>query len=180
MIKRIIGMLCVCILVISLCACGKKEPQSAASSTDSTLNNQTIAVGTGNFQDYWNGENYFNLIDYLKENDYKSILAYDSEGNIVIDGKNICSYSFNDVLWQISVFDSYIIIRFVGGSFGDNYIGYSDSENKNDVVVDQYGTKIYSSTINALGKVIENINSDPANLDPTRDAGFDWVEVLHK
>ncbi|MBO4415635.1 MAG: hypothetical protein J5824_06610 [Lachnospiraceae bacterium] len=53
------------------------------------------AYGTGNFQDYWEGEDYFDIVGFAKANGCKSVFYYTASGDVNFEDESVAvQYSF--------------------------------------------------------------------------------------
>lgn len=159
------------------------EQNTEQPSYEDNTGHEPDAYGTGNFQDYWEGEDYFDLIGFLTAHGYKGFNAYDGYYNHIKDDSQPVSiygcYSENFV-WRIDISHGYMKVCYIGGDPSNpvkepSYDVYPN-QNGETVIIDNRKSTVDMNTIVLLASIVENIDMDSSNMDPMRDTGASYFQ----
>lgn len=130
------------------------------------------AYGSGNFQDYWQGENYFDLEGYLKANgcDYLAPTNGEDHKKVENGAKAYFTY-FNNNTWEIYIYPSSgcTLIYQIPDETNhlQGYIVYDElALDQVMVTVNDQGTQISKGIIVVLDTIVSALKQYPNDLDP--------------
>lgn len=142
----------------------------------------TPATSEIDVQNYWEGDDNFDLIGYLTDNGYKGFNAYNSKYEPIRDNNQAVSlydcYCENFV-WRIDFSYNYIRVRYIGGNPNNSvdsptYDVYPGSSNDGTITVDDRGTTMSDKTLETLLAIVDNIKSDNSNNNPIRNIDVNY------
>jgi len=194
--KKVIGILICLTLIVNVAGCGNTSTPTALASypedshdteaiesdelTESVqqkesnvnTNVQSVLYGSGNYEDYWEGDDYFDLISYMRDNGFIDAIPTDLMGDIIKDGSKPSSYWFynDDRSWEIVTDGFFIRTR----TNGIAYLTHKSVENP--VVIDEYGKKMDAGAIKALDIVVQKIKSNPSETNPLSYTELEYEE----
>ncbi|MBR1801723.1 hypothetical protein IJ768_00640 [Candidatus Saccharibacteria bacterium] len=132
--------------------------------------------GSGNFQDYWQGENYFDLVSYMKDNGYELVVPYTfiNYGESLKDGETAEVYECRNEDthdWIIAV-EKERGLQVDRNDFDIMY--YVSTDKEKQISIDQTGMTISESAIVALNTVVETLKVNADSEDPLNGTGLTY------
>lgn len=160
-----------------------EEPTSEPSFEDNT-GHEPESYGSGNPQDYWQSDSYFDLVGYLYANGADNVYMVDRNGQKT-ESDPLCYMAFfNGCTWriQIGLDTGNMLWYFKGGTTGTNpayAVTPTDVERMNSpekhtmITVDKIGTTVPDYNIETLAVIVEAIKANPDSIDPLN--GYDSI-----
>ena len=132
------------------------------------------AYGSGNFQDYWQGNDYFDLIGYMKDNGFIDAIPQNHRGEIVKDGSTPTCYTFyNDGrTWEITVSGASIRVADKANSIA--YYSNIGNDSNPIITIDSAGMQMDANIIQAIDVVVQIIKSNPNESNPLSYTGLEY------
>lgn len=138
------------------------------------------SYGSGNPQDYWQGNDYFDLAGYLKANGAIDAFPSDSHYEKVTSNALFYVAYTSDYTWRLMIYNSEYSGNIVVTWFnhmqppydkdGPSYMVFpkdsSRQTNYSVITVDSYGNTVPDYTIETVITVMQAIQSNPDNQDP--------------
>ena len=147
---------------------------------DGTENNQQsgdsdatpATSGTGNFDDYWVSDDFFDIVSYLNDNGCVLINYTDSTGSTTEDESQAILYNayFNGCSWEIRIIGSGCILTHL--SADDNtgtpeYTTHTNGLQENNIRLSNNNNAVTSlEALQILDTIIHCIQENPNSLDP--------------
>ena len=156
-----------------------KESTNEPSFEDNT-GHEPESYGSGNPQDYWQSDSYFDLVGYLKANG--AIDAYPSDSHyekVTSDALFYTAYT-SDYTWRLMIYNSEysgsVIVSWLNhmqppyDQDGPSYMVFpsdlSRQADYNVITIDDYGNTIPDYTIDTVIAIMQAIQSNPDSKDP--------------
>ncbi len=122
---------------------------------------------SADIDDYWQGNDCFNLRGYLEANDYRNICAWGFDYEPLKNGETASSYDANtsDRLWLLHIItNSGVVLRYYGGDMskpGGKFYFVKSEPDTAKVTVDETGMTIEKNTIKLLGEIVVFLKGQP-------------------
>ncbi len=140
---------------------------------------ESVATGSGNYEDYWINDHYFDFTRYMTDNGYWYVPT-DMYGDKV-DEKSADVFAYycydNDYMWEIQYAGDQMIVRYMGGDQNNSvkdpaywaYVndpihdphGYEDT-----IQINEGGKKVDKRAIDGLNIVVQTLKANPYDMDP--------------
>ena len=133
---------------------------------------------TGNFQDYWEGDSYFDLVKYLEDNEYSMIMPLESIGarEPLPEGKTARFYTCydKDSKWTLGI------------GIGDIQVCQHDYSHmymvniNNDelITIDKTGMQIPMSEVVAIDTIVQVVKAHVDEDDPLQYTSLTY-DIMH-
>ena len=158
--------------------------ESAPTNEEPTYDNmshETESYGSGNLQDYWQSDSYFDLAGYLKANGAENVYGTDGESYNKTDS-NIKAFiaTFYGNQWEIAIMCNTGVILSHSYIDGDSMlrknpqyiIPCSPDDFGGSVIVDKQGTTARIGVINLMDTVMQYMKANPNSDDPLKGSGM--------
>lgn len=138
---------------------------------------------TGNFQDYWQGDDYFDIVAFAEANGCDHIKYADNEANKVNDESEACFYTFyfNDSSWMVQPTIGCILIKLDSdyNRVAEYSVLYDDVNSLGTTVSisDKNNVTLSSKTIEAFVAVVNAVQAYPNSDDPLAEAGIERSQL---
>ncbi len=146
--------------------------------------NNIDGYSTGNFQDFWESNSYFDIVSYLKANGADNVYATNLNSYPVEDNNDINVYvaSFYNNQWEI-MFTTGGSIQLGHASCDEtgllrhdpNYLISSEPWNEQDITIDKYGTTTDLGYLSKLNLVLDYLKINHNSADPLKGSGINYV-----
>ena len=180
--KNIIAIIATIIVSMSLAACGNNNASATSTTEYSNTGSQNQTSNTeveptenpanvdnsghepdsyrsGNFQDYWEGEDYFDIVGFAEANGCTKIFWYDADNNkcdITSSSINRIAFFYGD--WHIFVYMNQI--QAVNSSTDEVHSMVSTRDTNTVSICSQNSFKIYSDVCQGFNDILEEIKSN--------------------
>ena len=161
------------------------EPEDNPANVDMSAY-EPESYGSGNFQDYWQGDDYFDLVGYLKDNGADIVYATNDQSYPVEDSTDINMYvaSFYGEQWEITIMSDAGVT--IGHAYCDtdgrlrkdpHYIVYCSSPGDlgGNITVDKNGTIFRSGVLTIMDSVVQYMNANRNSNDPLNGSGLNYA-----
>ncbi len=147
--------------------------------TNETEANEIQPKGTGNFQDYWINDAYFDFCSYMKDNGYWYGTA-NLYGDLVDEDAEDVEFYYcydNDYMWEITYCGNMMQVRYMGGD-QDNpvkepvYMAYVNDPvhdphgYENTIQINKQGQMVDKRSLIGLDIIVQTLHNDPYDMDP--------------
>ena len=132
------------------------------------------AYGSGNFQDYWQSDSYFDLEGYVKANGC-TINGIDSNGNFTNDNSQITRYMITySNKWEIWPSIG-CMVRTLDGT--TSYLVKDSSVDQPMISVSKNNSAVLSlETVQNIDTIIQCISSNPDSTDPFNGSSLHYSQ----
>ena len=181
--KKVIGIVIYLTLLVIIAGCGNTSTFTALASypedshdteaiesdeltesvqqEESKVNTivQSVSYGSGNFEDYWEGDSYFDIVGFAEANGCTKIFWYDADNNKC----DINSSSINRIVffygdWHIFVYMNQIQV--FNTSTNEVHSMVSTRDTNTVSICNQNDFKIYSDVPQGFNDILEEIKSN--------------------
>ena len=178
--KNIVFALCAIAMMVTLTACGN-EGTTSAYTTEYRNDDQQVTTSvsdenpanvdnsghepdsykSGNFQDYWEGDSYFDIEGFAMDNGCDRVFWYDADGNKCDKSSaNACEVVFFYGDWYIAVYPGQIQARNQNTNKTHEMVSnYTGTENRVSVCNENSFT-IFSDVCQGFNDILEEIKSN--------------------
>jgi hypothetical protein len=166
-----------------------QEAENGSTTEEPTYEDNTghepDGYSTGNFQDYWESTNYFDIVAYLKANGADNVYATNKYSYPVEDESNIDLYvaTFYNEQWEITFMTGGGLT--LGHAYCDengllhkdpHYIIPATSNDTTEmIVIDKNGTTTSMQNLNVLDSVIQYLKTNHDTNDPLNGSGINYM-----
>ena len=160
------------------------EPEENPANVDME-GHEPESYGSGNFQDYWEGDDYFDLVGYLKDNGADKVYATSKYSYPVEDNSNIDLYvaSFYNEQWEVTIMTDAGIT--LGHAYCDDsgklckdphyIISCPTNELGQSIRIDSAGTTTGSGIISILDTVIQCMKNNRDSNNPLENSNLQYI-----
>ena len=142
------------------------------------------AYGSGNFQDYWQGEDYFDIVSYLRARGCTEIRYYDDSTSETDDESKATFYVafFNGHEWEIDFLSAVLSIKHITDNYDTTgtpeYMILDDSVSDINISLSKTGpAKASLKALQNLDITITYIINNSGSLDPLNGSGLNYVQT---
>ena len=178
--KNIIAIIATIIVSMSLAACGNNNASATSTTEYSNTGSQNQTSNTeveptenpanvdntghepdsyksGNFQDYWEGDSYFDIVGFAEANGCTKVFWYDADNNkcnMTSDSIGRIAFFYGD--WHIFVYPG--IVTAINSDTDETHSIVSDCNSNYVSVCSDNNFKVYSDVCQAFNDIFEVIN----------------------
>lgn len=166
-------------------AASEEEPAEFVDNTG----HEPDSYGSGNFQDYWQGDDYFDIVAYAKANGCNQISYLDASGSPVKDEYTAGFYTFYFGDWMIQPYGNGCNLTYLGNTDADGYSTCSPEYNilpesldeqanspsisvskNNDVTIPLLEITFFDTVVNAL-------KANSSSQDPLSETNLNYTQM---
>lgn len=192
--KNIIAFIAIVIVSMSLTACGNNTASATSTTEYSNTGSQNQTSNTvveptenpanvdnsghepdsyqsGNFQDYWEGEDFFDIVSFAEANG--SVYTYwcDAEGNPLDKSQaTTCTFYFSNA-WRVTIHNDSLVID-NNDTLATYLIVYEQSRNGYISVCKDNSIECSKNVIQAFNTVIECLKTSSDKANPFEESGL--------
>ena len=188
--KNIIFALCAIAMMVTLTACGnEKTPSYTIEYRDNDDQQVTTSVSdenpanvdnsghepdsykSGNFQDYWEGEDYFDIVGFAEANGATYTMWCTGDGKAADASQaNACKFFFKDK-WKVIVNVDFIIIE-QDGSDASFLVVYEQNSSESISVCKENNVICSENVIQAFNTIVECLKTSSDKANPFEGSGL--------
>lgn len=153
------------------------EESSEIDYSDANVEMETMPTASDTYisaDNFWKGEDYFDIEEYLRMNGADEVIPCDSHEDPVEEtGNDIASYraDFFDGQWSIMICHG---VCFIVRMSDYKTFGCPGMENSDTVTVDTRGTQITRENLNKSIIMVQSLMEHHDEEDPLIDSGLDY------
>jgi len=160
------------------------EQNTEQPSYEDNTGHEPDAYGTGNFQDYWEGEDYFDIVGFALDNGCKNPAYVNSSGILNYDNESVA------VAYSFAYPGPWIVNPTVNGchiEYGKNnntpaydiYLTDRDPSSSLDIVsVSKNNSAVLSSeSIQLFAAVLDCLSKNHDSMDPLQGSGLYYIQT---
>ena len=153
------------------------EEPSEIDYSDVNVETETMPTASDTYisaDDFWQGEDYFDLEEYLWVNGADEVIPCDSHEDPVEEtGNDVASYraDFFDGQWSIMICHG---VCFIVRMSDYKTYGCPGMDNSDTVTVDIHGTKVTRENLNRSIIMVQSLKEHHDEEDPLIDSGLDY------
>ncbi len=194
--KNIIFALCAIIMMVTLTACGNEktpsytieyrdndDQQVTTSSSVSDENPANVdnsghepdSYKSGNFQDYWEGDSYFDIVSFALANGMTSMAWRDNGGEITESESNAmgCAFYNSNTKWSLDVYNDYCYLS--NHDMNVSYmIVYGTGTSEYISVCKGGDLKVQMNILQALNTILDCLKTNGNSSDPLAGSGLSY------
>ena len=192
--KNIIFALCAIIMMVTLTACGNEktpsytieyrdndDQQVTTSNSVSDENPANVdnsghepdSYRSGNFQDYWEGEDYFDIEGFAMDNGATYTLWLDKTETENISQAVRCTFYFKDG-WKVSVITSDGILIEQNGTRTDFLIACDSKSNHYVSLCKENNVSCSEEVLQSFNTIVECLKTSSDKADPFAGSGLNY------
>jgi len=193
--KKIISI-CFCVMLLaSLVGCGSSDTTTVGTTKADTTStavqvvnelaetsvesieevsnssSESVSNGSGKYEDYWEGDGYFDIVGFAEANGSVYTMWIDKEGNATDPNQAVyCTFYFKDA-WRVSVYDDFLSI-INNDSLKNHLIVFVKNGSEYISVCKENDNKCQEEVLNAFNVVVECLKTSSDKEDPFEGSGL--------
>ncbi|MBP5512132.1 hypothetical protein J6X90_01985 [Candidatus Saccharibacteria bacterium] len=142
---------------------------------ESNEGHEPESFGSGNFQDYWQGEAYFDFVGYMNDNGYHRVFPENPNGEKIKDGETAEMYECykDDEKWIVAVENDTVLICQYNYEHMSSIIANDDRR----IAIDNTGMTMSMDAIITLDAVVQAIAAHVDEEDPLQYTQYNYNKM---